>query len=90
MKEIHGLLLWGVDTAMNSDGVDGDGNSVYSLTGDFSAGEWKFRAGNDWPLNLGGDFSFLTLDGGNLTTGAAGTYTVTLKYDGEVYTADVQ
>jgi hypothetical protein len=81
---------WQNDVPMNSDGVDADGNSVYSLTGDFTEGNWKFRAGNDWPLNLGGDFSFLTLDGSDLTTGSAGTFTVTLRYDGEVYTASIQ
>ncbi len=81
---------WDVDADMMSGGVDADGNSVYTLNGDFTAGEWKFRAGHDWAHNIGGDVTFLTVDGGNLTTGAAGNYTVTLLYNGETYSATIQ
>ncbi len=80
---------WGVDAAMNADGFDA-GVTTYSITGEFSTGEWKFRAGNDWAHNLGGDLTFLNTDGSNIALGQAGTYTVTLSFDGEVYTATVQ
>lgn len=50
-------------------------------TGDvtFAAGNgWKFRANDDWAINLGGDASNLTLDGANLPSPGDGTFTVTL------------
>ena len=42
--------------------------------------DFKFRANNDWGINLGSTSSALSLipDGGNLTTPGPGTYTVSL------------
>lgn len=80
---------WENDLAMDSQGF-ANGVSTYTASGDFTTGGWKFRAGRDWPLNLGGDLSFLNLDGDNIALTDPGTFTVTLSYDGEVYTATVQ
>lgn len=77
---------WDADTPLNADGFD-SGVTTYSYTGDFTTGDWKFRAGNAWDYNLGGDLTALAADGANLSVPAAGTYTVTLSYDGENYTA---
>lgn len=40
--------------------------------------DWKFRANNDWPINLGGDPSGLSYDGGNIHTTNAGNYKIVL------------
>lgn len=82
---------WDMDTVMESNGFDADGNASYSVTGDFTTGPWKFRAGRDWKCNFGGDMSFLTFNSSdNITLGSDGTYTVTLNFDGEVYSATAQ
>ena len=79
---------WDVDTDLVADGF-ADGVTTYSYTGDFTTGEWKLRAGHDWQLNLGGSASALILDGGNLSLGMAGTYTVTMTFDGANYAATI-
>ncbi len=82
---------WDNDTAMMGDAFEaGSGVTTHSLTGDFTTDEWKFRAGGEWGLNLGGDFGFLNVDGNNLSLAEAGTYVVTLSFDGEVYTATAE
>lgn len=80
---------WDSDVDLTANGF-ADGVTTYTLTGDFTTAAWKFRAGDAWAHNLGGDLSFLNTDGADITLGAAGTYTVTLSFDGEVYTASVQ
>lgn len=80
---------WDGDINLTADGFV-DGITTYSLTGNFTTAEWKFRAGADWPLNLGGDLDALSVDGDNITLGADGEYTVTLSFDGETYSATVQ
>ncbi len=40
--------------------------------------EWKFRANDNWDINLGGAMDNLVPNGGNLNAPAAGTYTITL------------
>jgi len=79
---------WDMDTDMTADGF-ANGISTYSYTGNFVGGEWKFRAGNAWDHNIGGDVTFLTVDGSNINT-PAGTYTVTLSFNGETYSATIQ
>ncbi len=79
---------WDMDTAMTADGF-ANGVSNYSYTGAWAGGEWKFRAAGAWDHNIGGDVTFLTVDGGNINT-PAGTYTVTLSYNGETYSATIQ
>lgn len=79
---------WDADMDLTADGFDG-GITTYTITGDFVGGEFKFRAGDAWDYNLGGDMMALEADGGNLNA-AAGTQTATLTYDGETYSVTVQ
>ena len=79
----------GDDVALVAQGNVG-GVSTYTAMGDFTTAGWKFRAAGAWDLNIGGDLSFLTVDGNNIELQAAGTYTVTLSFDGEVYSAVVE
>lgn len=82
---------WDTDTVLEPDAFNAtDGITTYVHTGDFTDGAWKFRAGGDWALNLGGDAGFLTVDGDNLMMTAPGTYTVTLSFNGSEYSADIQ
>jgi hypothetical protein len=81
---------WDSDMDMTSEGFDA-GISTYTITGDFTTGGWKFRAGDDWNMNLGGDFGFLTLDSpNNLMVSEDGTYKVTLNFNGETYSATTE
>ena len=79
---------WEIDTDMVAEGFV-DGVSTYTYTGAFTTDEWKFRAGHNWDLNLGGSASALILDGGNISLGMAGTYTVTMTFDGSNYAATI-
>lgn len=79
---------WDSDTDMTADGFV-DGVTTYSITIDLGADQFKFRANDGWDYNLGGDLMGLTADGDNLSVASAGTYTVTLSFDGETYTASV-
>jgi hypothetical protein len=79
---------WDEDLDMTAEGF-ADGVTTYTLTGEFT-GEYKFRAGDSWDFNLGGDPTELNAGGDNLSVDAAGTYTVTLTFDGENYTATIE
>lgn len=73
---------WNTDTDMK---VTNDGKGlVYTLKTNLTVGEFKFRFGHAWDINLGGDAN-LTLNGGNIKVATAGTYTITLTV---VKTAD--
>jgi hypothetical protein len=65
---------WNTDTNMIWDPV----SKVFKVTLNLTAGSYKFRANDDWPINLGGSLSALTQDGGNLSVAVAGNYTITL------------
>jgi len=82
---------WDTDTDMVSGGFD-LGITTFTLTGDFTTDQWKFRAGHDWKLSLGENLSPLIQDGGNLAFTEAGTYLITMTFDGANYgaTADKQ
>jgi len=80
---------WDFDMNMTSEGFNG-GISTYTLTGAFTTDSWKFRAGDDWALNLGGNVGALTIDGGDLTMSEAGNYKVTLLFNGEDFSAVVE
>ena len=80
---------WDSDTEMVAEGFDG-GITTYTYSGAFTEGEFKFRAGQDWAMNLGGDLGTLILDGNNLTIGAADDYKVTMTFDGSTYTATIE
>ncbi|WMN11234.1 hypothetical protein QYS49_37640 [Marivirga salinae] len=79
---------WDADVDMTTDGFV-EGVTTYTLTGEFT-GEYKFRAGDSWDFNLGGDPTALNAGGDNLSVDAAGTYTVTLTFDGENYAATIE
>lgn len=67
---------WGSSVALNFDA----GTGVWSITRDMPAGEFKFRANNDWGTNFGdnnGDFK-PEYNGSNLNISAAGNYTISL------------
>lgn len=66
---------WGADTDMKS--VNDGKSTVYSLKTTLGVGEFKFRFGHAWDLNLGGGAT-LTPNGDNIKVTAAGTYTITL------------
>lgn len=77
---------WGVIGDATPGGWDNDtnltwdaGNGVFTLTADLVVGEMKFRANDDWAINLGGDLGALTQDGANLAVSEAGNYTITLN-----------
>ena len=58
-------------------------------TGDivFKAGEFKFRANDDWDINLGGDLSDLQQGGDNIASPGEGTYAVRLDLSSLPYKA---
>jgi starch-binding outer membrane protein SusE/F len=54
----------------------------WSITADLVVGEMKFRANNDWAINLGDNSpadAKPEYDGGNIAVGQAGNYTITLN-----------
>ncbi|HAH22657.1 MAG TPA: hypothetical protein DCL77_02645 [Prolixibacteraceae bacterium] len=65
---------WNSDQNMTWDAA----NKVFTITLDLIVGEYKFRANDAWDINLGGDLTALTQNGGNLAVTAAGNYTITL------------
>ena len=81
-------VSWEEDVDMTTEGF-AEGVTTYTLTGEFT-GEYKFRAGDSWDFNLGGDPTALTAGGDNLSVDAAGSYTVTLTFDGENYTTSIE
>ena len=65
---------WGEDTDMTWNAED----ESWTATIELAADEFKFRANDDWGINVGGSFDDLTQDGGNLKVTEAGTYEVKL------------
>lgn len=66
-------------------------NLVWEADVEFGAtGEWKFRANNDWAINLGGALDNLVQDGGNLPTPGAGKKHIRLDLSTHPYTVTVQ
>lgn len=68
---------WDADTPMNL--FDKTTNSL-KITTDLKAGEFKFRANNNWDNNFGGSNGNLTAGGPNIAIAAAGNYTITLFF----------
>ena len=66
---------WDTDTNMTWDAT----NNVFKVTLDLTAKSFKFRANDDWPVNMGGSLDALVQDGGNLAVAADGNYTITLN-----------
>lgn len=50
----------------------------WSVTTNLIPGGFKFRANNDWDINVGGSESQLVFGGDNLPVTEAGSYTITL------------
>ncbi len=65
---------WSSDQNMAWDNA----NKVFKATIDLVVGEMKFRANDDWGINLGGALGALTQDGANIAVTVAGNYTITL------------
>lgn len=80
---------WDTDTFLDAQPF-ANGISTYTLTGDFTTSGWKFRAGGDWPLNVGGNLGGLVLDGNNVELSEAGTYAITLSFDGAIWSATAE
>lgn len=53
-------------------------NLIWTGTVTLGEGEFKFRANEDWAVNLGGSYNNLTQGGDNLPSPGAGTYEITL------------
>ncbi|QKG55899.1 SusE domain-containing protein [Hymenobacter sp. BRD128] len=71
---------WSSDRALTYDCY----TQTFTLRSALNAGEFKFRANNDWSVNLGGNGDLskgaaLTTNGPNLSIATAGTYTITLS-----------
>ena len=65
---------WDSDTDMTWNAAD----ESWTATVELAADEFKFRANDDWGINVGGSFYNLSQDGGNMKVAEAGTYEVKL------------
>ncbi|MBK8943989.1 MAG: SusE domain-containing protein [Ignavibacteriae bacterium] len=63
---------WSVDVDMFYNGQ----RKMWEITGDFNAGEFKFRANNGWDVNYGGTDGTLSAGGSNIALSEAGNYTI--------------
>jgi starch-binding outer membrane protein SusE/F len=82
-KTTWGLIGDAVPTTGWTDDRDLTYNTAaktWSITLNLNAGNVKFRANDDWPINFGDNGADLSLeyDGSNIAIGAAGNYTITL------------
>ncbi|RMD69038.1 MAG: SusF/SusE family outer membrane protein [Bacteroidetes bacterium] len=78
---------WGLIGSATPNGWDSDmdmtfdpATNVWSITTDLSSGEIKFRANDDWAINLGDNDAdtYLEYDGANIVIEEAGNYTIEL------------
>lgn len=76
---------WGIIGSATADQWNSDQNMTWDATGKvmkatlaLTAGEIKFRANDDWAVNLGGALNALTPGGDNIPIATAGNYTITL------------
>ncbi|MCF8243948.1 MAG: RagB/SusD family nutrient uptake outer membrane protein [Saprospiraceae bacterium] len=86
---------WGLIGSATADGWDSDQNMTYdaaenawTITADLVAGEIKFRANDDWPINYGDDGANAILEAGgaNIAIPANGTYLIKLYLDSPDHT----
>ncbi|MCE1199230.1 MAG: SusF/SusE family outer membrane protein [Marinilabiliales bacterium] len=77
---------WGTDTNMTWDPVA----KVLKVTLNLTVGSFKFRANDDWAINLGGDMGALSQNGDNIPVATAGNYTITLDVSKPVYTSTIK
>ncbi|MDE6577568.1 MAG: SusF/SusE family outer membrane protein [Muribaculaceae bacterium] len=73
---------WDASTALTPD----EDGLVWTGEIAFKGGEFKFRANDDWGVNLGGALSDLTQDGSNIASPGEGTYEVKLDLSSIPYT----
>lgn len=76
---------WDADTDMSFSG--GKGSYQWKIKATLSVGELKFRANDDWGINLGGALYGLTQDGANIKVESAGVYDIELNLLPSGYTA---
>ena len=71
---------WNSDRDMTYDAT----SKTLKITIDLVAGAIKFRANDDWPINLGDDGAngLLEYNGANIAIGSAGNYTISLDFKG--------
>jgi starch-binding outer membrane protein SusE/F len=76
---------WGVIGSATPGGWDSDTDMTWDaatksmkVTLDLKAGDIKFRANDDWAINLGGTPANLTQGGDNIAVAQAGNYTINL------------
>lgn len=74
---------WSADVDMTYNGQ----RQMWEVTGDFVAGEFKFRANDAWDLNLGDNDADGSLEGGgaNISIAADGNYTIRLDVENSTY-----
>lgn len=65
---------WDTDTPLTYNAAD----ATWTVTTDLIAGKFKFRANNDWAINLGGDINNLAQNGSDIVVEEAGNYTITV------------
>ncbi len=68
---------WGAETPMTYDPA----TKLYTITTNLTGGQFmKFRANNDWPINLGdtGNDGIMEYGGGDIPISVSGNYTITL------------
>lgn len=83
---IGGFNSWGETAAMSPS------QDFLTWTGEFALSEgdeFKFRANDNWNINLGGDVNNLLPDGSNLKAAETGTYVVTLYLASHPYTCTI-
>lgn len=78
---------WDADTDMEFEG--GKGSYTWTITTNLTAGELKFRANDDWAINLGGAVGSLSFDGDNIAIADAGSYTISLHMEPSGYKAEI-
>jgi hypothetical protein len=90
---------WGLIGSATPDGWNSDQNMTYdavankwSITLNLVAGDIKFRANDDWAINLGDDGANKSLEygGANIAVAADGNYTIELSLDQAIYTYKVK
>lgn len=89
---------WGVIGSATPNGWDSDTDMAYdtaenamTITIDLTAGALKFRANDDWAINLGDDGgnAILTQDGADISIPSGGTYIIKLYLDKPDYTYSI-
>jgi hypothetical protein len=85
---------WGLIGSATPDGWNSDQNMTYdeannklTITLDLIVGEIKFRANDDWAVNMGDDAANKSLEygGANIAIAEAGNYTIDLLLDRAIY-----